>query len=223
MSDFTDPYLRSPAGPLHNLVGATTSQDLAKAEADLTGARLHQLEEAYPLSPTGDLEELRGIHRHLFQDVYPWAGELRTVDIAKGSSIFVPVALLRQAAHFAFAELRADGWLRGLPRQDFIHALAHHYDQINHLHPFREGNGRTQRVFWSRVASDAGWPLDWQRTTGQINDEASRRASSEGIEPLVPMLETVVATTPQPAQRRFRLVADTSYFAPEISEADPPV
>lgn len=84
MSEFVDPYLDADTGVLANRVGARTQAALDRAEADLTHARLVELEAKYPLRATGGLDELRGIHRHLFQDVYLWAGELRTVDISSG-------------------------------------------------------------------------------------------------------------------------------------------
>lgn len=58
------------------------------------------------------------------------------------------------------AELRADNNLQGMTRDRFLERLAYHYEQLNHIHPFREKNGRTQRVFWNRIARDAGRPLD---------------------------------------------------------------
>jgi cell filamentation protein len=78
---------------------------------------------------------------------------------------------------FAADELRADNMLRGMNREQFIDRLSHHYDQWNHVHPFREGNGRTQRVFWNRVAADAGWQLDWRPVQGAVNDAACRAAA----------------------------------------------
>jgi cell filamentation protein len=55
--------------------------------------------------------------------------------------------------------------------------LAYRGDAVNHIHPFREGNGRTQRVFWSQIAVDAGWRLDWRNVTGEVNDDACRIAA----------------------------------------------
>lgn len=162
--EFTDPYLDPDTGLLRNLVGARTKVDLEAAEGDLSFARLVQLMER-PLVVRGDLEDLRAIHLHLFQDVYDWAGQVRTVDIRKnveGAEFFLPVALIDRASVFAFDELRQDRMLRGMGRDQFIERLAHHYDQVNYLHPFREGNGRTQRVFWNQIASGTGWQLDWR-------------------------------------------------------------
>lgn len=99
-TEFVDPYLDPETGLLRNKVGAQTKVALDEAEGDLSFARLVQLMD-HPVKPTGDLDELRAIHRHLFQDVYDWAGELRTVDIRKnveGAQFFLPVSMIGRAA-----------------------------------------------------------------------------------------------------------------------------
>lgn len=114
--DFVDPYLDPETGNLRNNVGARTQVALDEAEGDLTVARLIQLLD-HPPQATGDLEELRAIHGHLFQDVYPWAGQMRTVDIRKsveGGEPFQPVAMIGRTLDHVLAELRADGDLRGM-------------------------------------------------------------------------------------------------------------
>lgn len=203
-TDFIDPYLDPETGILRNKVGARTQIALDKAEGDLSFARLLQLMD-HPVRATGDLEELRAIHRHLFQDVYEWAGELRTVDIRKnvdGGEPFLPVFMIGRAAAHVTAELRADGDLRALNRGRFIDRLAYHYDQLNYLHPFREGNGRVQRVFWNRVARDAGWQLDWRGVRGVTNDRACRIASERGdLRPLREMFDQIVTVVSLPGNR----------------------
>lgn len=136
-TEFVDPYLDPETGLLRNKVGAQTKVALDEAEGDLSFARLVQLMD-HPVKPTGDLDELRAIHRHLFQDVYDWAGELRTVDIRKnveGAQFFLPVSMIGRAAGYAEGELRADHELRGMSREQFIDRLAYHYDQFNYVHP----------------------------------------------------------------------------------------
>jgi cell filamentation protein len=195
MGDFVDPYVDPATGILRNRVGASTRTELDEAEGDLSFAAMIELLDRPP-RPTGDLAELRAIHRGLFADVYDWAGEIRTVDIrkaAEGAEFFLPVTMIERAASFTAEELRADDMLRGLSRQRFVERLAHHYDQLNYIHPFREGNGRTQRFFWDRVARDAGWELDWRRVSGAENDRASRIASeTRDLRPLCTMFERLV-------------------------------
>ena len=207
-----DPYLDPETGLLRNKVGARTRATLDEAEGDLLFARLVQLMDR-PVRPTGDLDELRAIHRHLFQDIYDWAGQLRTVDIRKsveGAQFFLPVSMIERAAVFAERELRADNMLCGMSRDHFIERLAYHYDSFNYIHPFREGNGRTQRVFWTRIACDAGWRLDWHGVYGSANDRASRAAAEKrDLGPLQDMFNQVVSEIiPQGEQ-------DTSWHAAE--------
>lgn len=193
MTELTDPYHDDSGEVLRNLVGATSTADLAVAEADLVFARTVQLD-TVDLPGTRDLAELQAIHRQLFQDVYAWAGELRTVDIRISDEGFLPVVALDRASGIAAMDLKSERYLRGMQREQFVARLAHHYDQFNYIHPFREGNGRTQRVFWSRVAQDAGWELDWTQTDGETNDQASRVAAEErDLGPLTKMFERVVA------------------------------
>jgi len=207
-----DPYLDPETGLLRNKVGARTRTALDEAEGDLSFARLVQLMDR-PVRPTGDLDELRAIHRHLFQDIYDWAGQLRTVDIRKsveGAQFFLPVSMIERAAVFAERELRADNMLCGMSRDHFIERLAYHYDSFNYIHPFREGNGRTQRVFWTRIACDAGRRLDWHGVYGSANDRASRAAAEKrDLGPLQDMFNQVVSEIiPQGEQ-------DTSWHAAE--------
>lgn len=192
MAELTDPYLDPDTGVLRNSVGAGDREELARAEADLVFARTVQLDSS-EIAETRDLAELQAIHRHLFQDVYPWAGEVRTVDIRITAEGFLPVVALDRAAGIAAMDLKSERYLRGMPREQFVARLAHHYDQFNYIHPFREGNGRTQRVFWSRVARTAGWELDWTRVDGKINDHASQVAAEKrDLGPLTEMFEQVV-------------------------------
>ncbi|MCL2422512.1 MAG: Fic family protein [Micrococcales bacterium] len=203
-ADFVDPYLDPATGLLANKVGATTKVALDQAEGDLSFARLVQLVDRPPRA-TGDLAELRAIHRWLFQDVYEWAGQLRTVDLRKnieGADYFLPVSMIERAAGFAADELDTDGALRHMGRDRFVERLAYHYDQLNYLHPFREGNGRTQRVFWSRVARDAGWQLDWRAVHGSTNDQACRDAAvRRDFGPLQAMFDQIVTPAPPVARR----------------------
>lgn len=110
---------------------------------------------------------MSAIHKALFGKIYDWAGEMRTVDIKKGSEDFFLVRTqLQTGLNFVFDELKQNNFLQGLQKDDFAKRLAYFYEQLNFVHPFREGNGRTQRVFWSRVAKDAGFFIDWSKVVG---------------------------------------------------------
>jgi cell filamentation protein len=203
LADFVDPYLDPDTGLLRNRLGATTQEALDSAEADYGLVRTVELVER-PVKPTGDLRQLQAIHQRLFQDVYEWAGKLRTVDMRKGSDpaaeFFMPVSRLQSGAGFSFQELADDNYLRGLDKDRFVSRLAHHYDQVNYLHPFREGNGRTQRILWTQIAQEAGYELDWRGVTGKVNDQASRDAMErQDLAGLRSMFDTIA--TPVPSGR----------------------
>lgn len=194
-AEFVDPYLMPETAVLRNLVGATTRVELAAAEADLSFARATQLLDV-PVPATNDLAELKAIHFRLFQDVYEWAGQLRTVDVKKdvpGADFFMPWNFVEIAAANCFLDLVAEDHLQGLDRAAFVERLAFHYEKINYVHPFREGNGRTQRVFWNRVALEAGWELDWRPVHGEENHNAARAGSDDGdLMPLIRMFDKIV-------------------------------
>lgn len=178
---FVDPYTDEETGILRNLLGAKSQEELQELEPQIVFANQLELE-AVAIPRTNDLDELLLIHGQLFKNAYDWAGQIRTVDIKKsdeGSEFFLIVSKIQDAAQYVFAELAKENNLKGLDRSDFVKRLAHYYDQLNFIHPFREGNGRTQRIFWTRVAQDAGYDIDWDGVVGDENDEASRLAAEE--------------------------------------------
>ena len=171
---------------LRNLLGITDPGELARAEAALSASRLIDLERRR--LPGGyDLDHLRAFHRYILGDVYDWAGELRTVTIAKGSLFCLPQHLASAAADI-FSQLAAADRLRGLNREQFIGQLAELLADVNALHPFREGNGRAQRAFLSQLAHDAGHHIDWIRMDPGINVTASAAAHRGDLAPMISML-----------------------------------
>jgi cell filamentation protein len=94
--------------------------------------------------------------------VYEWAGEIRTVDISRDTSRFANASRIDSYLSGELRKLSAENWLRGLPPDAFVARLAHYMGEINATHPFREGNGRTQRVFCSLLAEQAGYFIDFE-------------------------------------------------------------
>jgi cell filamentation protein len=111
------------------------------------------------ISRTFDVEHLKSIHKYLFQDVYDWAGEFRTIDIYKGYTAFTPAVNLDREAQELFDEIGYNNFLCGLGKDEFAHMMTNVMSDLNQLHPFREGNGRTQRVFAQQLAERAGYDL----------------------------------------------------------------
>lgn len=146
-----DPYVDGETGVLKNKLGIRDQATLEGAEADLVSIRSQELWLS-PLEGKFDLTHLKKVHRHLFHDVYLWAGELRTVDISKGDNRFAHHAFLEGAAETIFARLRKENYLAGLNVDVFCSRAAFYLGELNALHPFRDGNGRTQREFLQMVA-----------------------------------------------------------------------
>lgn len=185
-----DPYRDLRTGVLRNRLGITDRARLAQAEADFSALRIAQLWR-HPLPGRYDLDHLRAFHRHIFGDVYDWAGELRTVNIGK-SALFCPPGELATTGARIFHRLARAGYLRGLGRAAFLDGLTEMLAAINSLHPFREGNGRTQRAFLAQLARDAGWALRWAAMDPATNVAASRAAHAGDIGPLRAMLDQLV-------------------------------
>jgi cell filamentation protein len=103
------------------------------------------------------------VHRHLFQDVYAWAGKPRTVRIAKGASSFCYPEHINTEMRKLFTWLRGKRFLRGLESQAFARGTAHFLSELNAIHAFRDGNGRTQLAFMALLAAQTGQEFNVQK------------------------------------------------------------
>lgn len=192
MSD--DPYVDPDTGVLVNLLGLSDAEQLQAAEADLAFARTELLE-LHPLPGDYDVAHLQAFHRHLFGDVYPWAGDFRTVNIARSAS-FGDWRHIRTNLDQVFGDLATEHHLLGLDRTDFVRRVAHYLGEVNAAHPFREGNGRTQRAFFRRLARDAGWGLRWSKVTAEENAAASEASLMGDNGPLEALLNLALEHRP---------------------------
>lgn len=159
--DGADHYTYPGTCVLINKAGIKTLTELEAFEADATAVRMFELLEA-PVAGSFDVHHLRQMHHHLFQDVYEWAGEFRSVDISKGSSRFANFPLIENYLTRCFAQLSQENWLIGLAPEDFVTRAAFYMSEINAVHPFREGNGRVQRLFCGQLAIEAGYFIDFE-------------------------------------------------------------
>lgn len=141
------------------------------AEKRLTMIRVLELLDN-PIEGNFDLENLRNIHRYIFQDIYEWAGEIRSVDISK-ENMFCHAKFIRVQADEIFLKLKREHYLRGLDRDSFVKRLAYYLGEINALHPFRDGNGRSQREFIRALASKNGYVIHYDRISAKEMISAS--------------------------------------------------
>jgi cell filamentation protein len=189
----TDPYVDPSTGVLKNKLGLTEKEALRLAEVQITTVR--DIEMAIkPLPGVYDLKHLCAFHRRLFGDVYAWAGKPRTVDIAKGSTKFcLAMHLESYASNTVFPMIKDHDYLRGLDQGQTVQTLAALLAEVNVLHPFRDGNGRTQRAFFRQMAAAAGWHIDWAAADPHENVKACAEAWAGSNGPLEQMLTPLVA------------------------------
>lgn len=154
-----DPYLYPGTRVLRNKFGIRDAAALERAELRINREQAGRLVPDPRLSAEG----FKAIHRHLFGQVYAWAGETRTVSLAKGDAYFGPPQFVETELARRFRILAAEDNLCGLDTDRFAERSAEHVSELNAIHPFREGNGRTTRMFLEILARQAGHELDRTR------------------------------------------------------------
>ncbi len=161
-----DPYLIEGSDCLLNLLGFTDTKSLNQAEAQLTQLTMAELV-ADPVPATFDLKHLQNIHYRIFQDVYPFAGQCRQTEILKGGKLFLPHNMIEKVALTVFKQLHDENLLQGLEPIDFGRRAGYFLGKINLIHPFREGNGRTQRVLLDQLAELSNYAFEWAAISGE--------------------------------------------------------
>jgi cell filamentation protein len=187
-----DPYVYPGTEVLRNKLAIRDAATLEQVEGELARLAAYELA-ANPIPGDYDLAHLRRMHARLFADVYDWAGELRTVTIAKADLFALPQHIESYAGE-VLGQLAREQHLTGLPREKFVGRLAHYLGEVNAIHPFREGNGRAQRAFFSQLVGRTGHRLMWDRVTPGENLAASVRAMRGDEGPLRELLDRALET-----------------------------
>ncbi len=186
----TDPYLYPDSRVLRNLLGIHNSAKLAKIERRFTAARA---DEGLPDGQL-DYKHYKSIHRHLFQDVYEWAGEPRTVNMTKGGSPFCRIEFIDSEMIKLFKAIRGEKHFKDLDFHAAAERAAHYLVEINAIHPFREGNGRTQHAFLGLLLAHAGHPRDLSK----VDPQRLLQAAIDGFNgDERPMYEVIVSLPPR--------------------------
>lgn len=155
-----DPACYPGTEVLKNKLGLRDQETLAAAEAEFAAAAVPGIEIS---APPFDLGYLRSLHRQLFDEVYDWAGQVRDVKITKGKTVFcLPDRIVPETARL-LAHLASLHDFRGLERARLVEQVAELYGELNVVHPFREGNGRTLRLFFEHLILVCGFAISWQR------------------------------------------------------------
>jgi len=225
MSESSDPYLYPGTDVLRNIPEIRNANDLIAFETLNSGARMYELR-LQRITGNFNAQHLRAIHKYIFQDVYPWAGHFRTTMLGKAQFIsgpvtyFTPPHLLEHEAQRIFDGLRRANLLRGLPRSEFARKAAQLLADLNNLHPFREGNGRTQRIFVEGLAHQAGHAVQFDVVSQERMVRASILATSGDSAMMIRLFQEI--TDPQriqPLRRAIEFLAanrfpwNTTYIA----------
>jgi cell filamentation protein len=172
----SDPYVYPGTDVLRNNENIRDAEELAAFECLATANRIETLPDDFPVTPEG----YRAIHRYIFQDVYDWAGDYRVVDIARADDLFCLVPYIAQQLAKRFEAIQSEDNLRGLGVEDFAARAAEHIIELNAIHPFREGNGRTVGAFLFLLARQAGHDIHMERIDAASWNEASRASFRTG-------------------------------------------
>ncbi len=183
LTDFDKELLAS------NLLEATTLQELYQKEKILTNAKMIALQNN-PVVGCLDYAHLKAIHAFLFCDVYDWAGKDRyesdvRADFGKGTTHFTAYDKLPHVSKLLFDALKDEANFQGQDKKDFVKSAAVFMNGLNILHPFREGNGRVQRIFMEYVAKEAGYTLSFKNITAQEMIKASIDGAKGNVSAMV--------------------------------------
>lgn len=117
--------------------------------------------ELSPFPDELDFSHYKRLHRFLFERLYDWSGEIRSINLSKLHTSFCPADEIETLAAASFSRLKKENYFCGLRRTAFLDELTDFYLSINYLHPFREGNGRVQRLYFRELAKRAGYELNF--------------------------------------------------------------
>ena len=160
---------------LKNKLGIKNKEQLEEAERNITALRILQLKTG-ELRGEPNFKYLCKIHKHIFGDIYSWAGKIRTVDISKGN-MFCNSQFILENAEDIFNRLKKENYLQDYKDVNKMsERLAYYLSEINALHPFREGNGRAQREFIIVLARRAGYVVDFSKVSQEEMIQASEKA-----------------------------------------------
>ena len=185
-----DPYVWSGSTVLRNLAGITDQQTLDIVERETV---LQRLREGCP-SGAFDRQHLQAIHHHLFQDMYEWAGQVRTLNISKGVSHFIPHQYIDTGLADVHQRLEAANCLRGLDADRFAAQAGEIIGDVNYVHPFREGNGRTQIEYLRQLGAQAGHMIELKAFDRDRWIEASVLANAGTYAPMAEEIRMAIVS-----------------------------
>lgn len=176
-----------------NKLGISDAKELENAEYDITAKNTQKVLQQ-PCPKVFDFNLLLDLHRQLFEEIYDFAGKVRTVNISKPDSPvpFCYVDFIQSEANRIFGELKQAKYLVGLSQPEFAEKLTYYASELNALHPFREGNGRTTRLFLLLMAKNAGYLIDYSFVSRRAILHADTAAFAGDLAPLHDLYRQII-------------------------------
>ena len=165
---------------------------LSEIEAQITYAKAVMLEEK-PICGNFDFEHFKKIHEFLFCDIYDWAGKIRTADISKKRTKFLSAESIENIGEKCFSKI-PNGYLDGLDFKEFAKRIAEFYNDVNYIHPFREGNGRVQRIYFTQLIRHYGYDINFADVDTDELMIATIQASQGVKDFLIDFFENAITT-----------------------------
>lgn len=165
-------YCYNGTNILINKLNIKDSKLLQKYEAKITAAKLLALRQK-GIVGNFDVEHLNKIHQYLFEDIYDFAGKFRNENIAKGVFRFAEYEYIEPELRRLLCKLKNENCLDGLTKEQLSQRLAYYLSELNVLHPYREGNGRTIREFIRELALKNGYVLNLSKVSPKSFLDAS--------------------------------------------------
>ncbi len=185
-------YCYPETNVLINKFGIRDDEKLENVERKITALKALEFEEK-PFDGDLDYDYLLSIHHYLFCDLYEWAGKIRVGEFMfKDDSMFFKAAYIEQGFNSFYKKLCEENFLKGLPKDKFCERLAYYMGELNALHPFREGNGRTSRLYFKQLAKRAGYQLVFSNVSKEELLKADISAFNCEYELLAGALEKIV-------------------------------
>lgn len=175
---------------LVNKLGIRDEKRLSEVEAQITFAKAVMLEET-PIDDDFGFEHFKKIHEFLLCDLYEWAGQVRTIDISKKRTKFLDAASIESIGTRCFAKVK-DGYFENLSFDEFVKRIAEFYNDVNYIHPFREGNGRTQRIYFAQLIRHYGYDINFADVDTDELMIATIQASSGVMDFLIEFFENSI-------------------------------
>ncbi|MBO7473145.1 MAG: Fic family protein [Ruminococcus sp.] len=176
---------------LINKLGIKDQSELDAVEKQITLLRGIQAEQQTEFRNV-DLDFYKRLHSLLFGDIYDWAGCLRTINISKKGTVFCDHSQLEKVGTKKFERLEKLDFLCGMPEERFFDELAELCHDMNMLHPFREGNGRTLRLFITLLVRNTGRDIDFAKCGSDIMMIAAVKAAEGDISVLRTVLSDII-------------------------------